>query len=203
MTAVPTVIRLVELIAATAIPNAVRSSLRAQTDSKPAASARAAVAPAAARGPESARPSFTRPSATRRCGDRSPRPVTRDELDGMLVAERTVERLPGRTSWPIAASSSRTPAGKRGSIRSVVGGSKCRRLDVPARRRHGAPMSSAAVDERAHELGVDLRLGVAAHGAGDDPRRRRRRGRASRAGACGASACRAPGRSRGRGRGEK
>ena len=51
--------------------------------------------------------------------------------------------------------------------REVVG-----RLDVPARRRDRGPDVDAAVDDGAHELGVDLRLGVAAHRAGDDPRPR-------------------------------
>ncbi len=44
------------------------------------------------------------------------------------------------------------------------------RLDEPARRRDGGPDVEPAIDDRTHELGVDLRLGVAAHRAGHDPR---------------------------------
>ena len=44
------------------------------------------------------------------------------------------------------------------------------RLDEPARRRDRGRDVDAAVDQGRHELGVDLRLGVAAHRPGDDPR---------------------------------
>ena len=116
-----------------------------------------------------------------------------DQLDGVLVAEAAVERAPsapGRGRAPRAPR--RCPGAWRGSRRTSVGGSKwSRRLDVPARRRHRGRDVDAAIDDGRHELGVDLRLGVAAHRAGDDPRARPgRRGTASRGAACGASACR-------------
>ena len=49
--------------------------------------------------------------------------------------------------------------------REVAGG-----LDEPARRGDGGRDVDAAIDERRDDLGVDLRLGVAAHRAGHDPR---------------------------------
>ena len=45
------------------------------------------------------------------------------------------------------------------------------RLDEPARRRHRGRQVEPAVDQGRHQLGVDLRLGVAAGRAGHDPRR--------------------------------
>ena len=50
------------------------------------------------------------------------------------------------------------------------GAEQLARLDEPARRGDGGRDIESAIDDGAHELGVDLRLGVTAHRADDDPR---------------------------------
>ena len=55
--------------------------------------------------------------------------------------------------------------------RTSTGGAKCSSGSTNQRGAATAvAMSTPAVDERRHELGVDLRLGVAAHRPGHDPR---------------------------------
>ena len=107
------------------------------------------------------------------------------------------------TSWPWSPRASMTTGAIRDSTATNVGGAKWPSGSTSQRgARHGARDVDAAVDHRRHELGVDLRLGVAAHRADHDPRAgARRRGTASPAAVCGASASPAPARSGGPDRG--
>ena len=111
-----------------------------------------------------------------------------DELDRVLLAEAAVER-PGRSSGDGPAR--RAPPRRRRVARLEPDVDRwregCRRFDEPARRGDRGPDVDAAVDDGRHELGVDLRLRVAAHRPDDDPRTEPdRSGTASRASACGA-----------------
>ena len=83
-----------------------------------------------------------------------------------------VERLDERHRVPHAPTAPRrSPGAWRGSRRTSTGGSKWAPGSTYQR---GAATAGrdvhAAVHERRHELGVDLRLGVAAHRSRDDPR---------------------------------
>ena len=77
----------------------------------------------------------------------------------------------GTRSWPSAA---QRVVDAVGVTRLQVDGRRRREvigwLDVEARRGDGGPDIEPAVDDGADELGMDLRLGIPAHRADDDPR---------------------------------
>ena len=85
---------------------------------------------------------------------------------------RPLSNAPGRhEAMTGRASACAMPGAKRGLERHL--GRRCEQLgrpDEPARRRDRRRDIERAVDHSAHELGMDLRLGVAAHRPDDDPR---------------------------------